>query len=103
MRWLRSKWRIILGMVGALALIVVVGGFAMSRGYLMRFNMNETQISREAFYRAAYDLRNFGAYSVINPERAMHCTSEWALGWSTVYEIHCFDTPEAVNGYMETS
>ena len=67
--------------VAALVLVVGVSGFALTRGYLMRFIVNDTEISRDAYYQMAYD--------PAAPSRT--CTAEWTVGWIYFYEIHCFD------------
>lgn len=95
MRWLRDKWRIVLGSVGVLALLVVVGGFAFTRGYFMHFVVRGETISREAFFELADDVAANG--------NTIHCTSEWTVGWLYLYETHCFDTDAEVIAYMEAS
>ena len=95
MTLLRSNRVKLLVFVAALVLVVGVSGFAMTRGYLMRFYVNDAEISRDAYYQMAYD-------SLDNPTNtpSLGCTSEWTVGFVYFYEIHCFDSPEALNAYM---
>lgn len=91
----RSKRAKILSVVGALALIMVISGFALTRGYLMRFNVNGERISRETFYEYAND-------AMASTQYTLGCAQgEPAFGWLYIYEINCFDTREALDAYME--
>ncbi|MEP7293667.1 MAG: hypothetical protein ABI835_17905 [Chloroflexota bacterium] len=91
---LKSKKVKILTSVGALVLVVVVSGFALSRGYLIRFNVNDQPISRDAFYA--------NAFAAPESQIPMHCAQVHpALGLLYVYEVNCFATQDAVSTYME--
>jgi hypothetical protein len=92
----RSRRAKILSAVGVLALVMVISGFALTRGYLMRFNVNGERISRERFYAYADDALN-------SEEFKLGCgQGEPAFGWLYVYEINCFDTQAGVESYMAT-
>lgn len=91
---LKSKRAKILSVVGALALIMAISGFALTRGYLIRFNLNGEQISRETFYAYANDAMNAKQFT-------LGCAQgEPAVGWLYIYEVNCFDTQAGVDAYM---
>lgn len=90
---LKSKRAKILSVVGALALIMVISGFALTRGYLMRFVVNDEQISRDAYFEMVERINQTNG--------SMYCAPEWRLGLVYFYEVQCFDTMEALNEYME--
>lgn len=91
MGWLKSH-KPLLGFVAAFVLIVGVTGFALSRGYLMRFVVNDSDITRDEYYRNAYDT---------SPERMpMYCTSGATLGFVYLWEVRCYSTHEALDAYM---
>jgi hypothetical protein len=75
-----------------LTLLVVGSGFALSRGYLMRFVLNEQTISRDAFYR--------NAYAPSAKQTTTYCTSGAALGFVYLWEVQCFSTPDALDDFM---
>jgi len=87
---LRSKkFRIGASIFAALVLIVVVGGFAFSRGYFMRFVVEGKDISRDQFLADA------------ETGMSRYCAQgEWAVGWFYIYETHCFNTEAEVETYM---
>lgn len=91
---LQSKRAKILSLVGVLALIMVISGFALTRGYLIRFNVNGERISRETFYAYADD-------AMASEQFTLGCAQgEPAFGLLYVYEVNCFDTQAAVEAYM---
>lgn len=95
MKLLKStKVRLLLS-AAVLALVVGVMGISMSNGYLMRFVVDGVEISRDAYYQRAYE-------SLENPDDAVSlgCTSEWTVGFVYFYEIHCFESDEALRAYM---
>lgn len=90
MKWFKSKRTRLLTVVAALVLVVGACGFALTRGYLMRFVVNDTEISRDVYYQMAYD--------PAAPSRT--CTADWTVGWIYFYEIHCFDSEAALSAYI---
>lgn len=91
---MKPKRKIILGVVAALALVLIVGGFAFSRGYLMHFVVEGQTLSRDEFYALA-------DASLTNPDIHINCAQgEWTPGWLYIYEVHCFDTHEEVVEFM---
>lgn len=79
--------------VAALALIVVAG-FAFSRGYFMHFVVEGQSYSRDEFLALADKAAR-------NPEIRVACAQgSPALGWLYVYEVQCFDTEEEVIRFM---
>lgn len=94
MNWLKSHRRL-LGIVAALALVVVAAGFAVSRGYLMRFVVDDQTISREAYLDNAYDTSD--------NHIPMYCTSGAAVGFVYLWEVRCYTTAAALDAYMSPS
>ncbi len=93
MTWLKSKkLRVGIGIAAVLVVIVLLSGFALSRGYLMHFLVNEQTISRNEFYQLA----ETAGQTQVN----LSCTSAWKVGWLYLYETHCFDTETALEAYM---
>lgn len=89
---MKGKFRIVLGIFAALILIFVVGGFAFSRGYFMRFVVEGVDVSRDQFLEDA------------ETGMSRYCAQgEWAIGWFYIYETHCFNTQGEVNSYMSIS
>jgi hypothetical protein len=78
--------------IAALALVVVVSGFALSRGYLMRFVVNGADISRDEYYRRAY--------ASLEDQTSMYCTSGATLGFVYLWEVQCFSTPDELDNFM---
>ena len=75
--------------------ILVVGGFALSRGYLMHFLLDDQTISRDQFYQL---------YEEAEQGKPIHigcAQGDWTLGWLYVYESHCFTDDAALNAYMK--
>ncbi|MEO8393251.1 MAG: hypothetical protein ABI700_09685 [Chloroflexota bacterium] len=93
---LKSKrFRIALSIFTTLALILVIGCFAMSRGYLIHFLLDDQTISHDQFYHL-YD------EAVAGKPIHMGCAQgDWTLGWFYVYESHCFTSDDALNIYMK--
>ncbi|MBI1258464.1 MAG: hypothetical protein GC204_13435 [Chloroflexi bacterium] len=91
---LKSKnFRVGIMVITALVLVVVIGGFAMSRGYLMHFLIDNQTISRDDFYR--------NAFAPADQQIPMHCVQgDWTPGWLYIYEVHCFSTDAAAADYM---
>ena len=87
---MKSKVRIALGIFAALVLILVIGGFAFSRGYFMRFVVEGVEVSRDQFLQDA------------ETGMSRYCAQgEWAVGWFYIYETHCFNTQAEVETYMK--
>ncbi len=96
MTLLKSKrFRIRFGIFAALVLVVVVSGFAMSRGYLMHFLLDDQTISRDQFYQL-YEEAKQG-----KPIHVGCAQGDWTLGWLYLYESHCFTDDAALNAYMQ--
>ncbi|HVU13973.1 MAG TPA: hypothetical protein VHD90_21995 [Phototrophicaceae bacterium] len=89
-----KKLRIGLGIFAALVLMVVIGGFALSRGYLIHFTLDDQTISRDQFY-TLYEAAEQG--QPIN----VYCFPNGSLGWLYVYEDRCFSTESAADAYMK--
>ena len=88
-----KRFRIRFGIFAALVLLLVVSGFAISRGYLMHFLIDDQPISRDDFYR--------NAYAPADQQIPMHCVQgDWTVGWVYLYEVHCFSTDAAADAYM---
>lgn len=92
MGWIKSHRRL-LGIVAALVLVVVAAGFAVSRGYLMYFVLDDTTISRDWYFNNAYDT---SANHV-----TMYCTSGATVGFVYLWEVRCYSTHEALDAYMQ--
>ena len=89
-----KKLRIALGVVATLILIVGAAGFALTRGYLIHFLIDDQTISRDAFYQ--------NAFAPADEQIPTYCAQgDWTLGWLYVYEVHCFSTQAAVDTYMQ--
>ena len=89
-----TPFRISFRIFAALVLIIVVSGFAISRGYLMHFLIDNQTISRDDFYR--------NAYAPADQQIPMHCVQgDWSVGWLYLYEVHCFSTDAAADAYMQ--
>ncbi|MCC6804385.1 MAG: hypothetical protein IT319_15995 [Anaerolineae bacterium] len=91
MNWLKIHRRL-LGAVAALALVVVAAGFALTRGYLIHFVLDDTTISREAYFDNAYDTSD--------SHIPMHCTSGATVGIVYLWEVRCYTTAAALDAYM---
>lgn len=79
--------------VAALALVVVIG-FAFSRGYFMHYVVEGQSYSRDEFLALVDEATR-------NPDIRISCAQGApALGWLYVYEVHCFDTEEEVLRFM---
>ncbi|MFN8448168.1 MAG: hypothetical protein U0521_06170 [Anaerolineae bacterium] len=94
MNWLKSHRRLV-GIVAALALVMVAAGFAVSRGYLMRFTLDDAPISRDWFFDNAYDTSD--------NQTPMYCTSGAAVGFIYLWEVRCYTTSAALDAYMSPS
>ncbi len=88
-----KKRRIGFGILGTLVLIVVIGGFALSRGYLIHFLLDDKTISRDQFYTLYEEAEQGQPVNV-------YCFPNGTLGWLYVYEDRCFSSEAAANTYM---
>ena len=89
------KFRIGLSIFTALLLIVVISGFAMSRGYLMHFLIDDQTISRDQFFQLADE-------AAAGKSIHVGCAQgDWTLGWLYIYENHCFTSDDALDIYMK--
>jgi hypothetical protein len=87
----RFKAKLVLLLLAVFSLGVIVGvtGFAFQRGYLMRFIVNDVELSRDEYFARAYAGNASG-----------HCVQpEFSL--SEGYVAHCFDTQEEVTAFMD--
>ena len=94
MKWLKSHRRL-LGIVAALVLVVGGAVFALNRGYLMRFVLDDATISRDWFFDNAYD-------TSMN-HVPMYCTSGASVGFVYLWEVRCYTTSAALDAYMSPS
>lgn len=88
---MKTRYKFGLG-IAVLALVIVASGFAVSRGYLMRFVVDGTDISREAYYH--------NAYARVQDQPPLYCTSGASLGLVYVWEVQCFSTSDALDNFM---
>lgn len=92
MNWIKSHRRL-LGIVVTMVLVIGVCGFALTRGYLMRFVVDDMTISREAY------LDN--AYAPADEQIPMYCTSGATVGIVYLWEVRCYTTSAALSAYMD--
>ena len=89
------KLRIVLSIAGVLVLVVGVSGFALSRGYLIHYLIDDQTISRDEFYHLVDEAEQG------QPVHLACAQGELALGWLYVYESHCFTSETAMQSYMK--
>ena len=89
----RTRGGTILSIAGILVLIVLIGGFAFSRGYFVRYVFNGEDLSRDQYFQMVETVRR--------TDTMMGCAPQWSLEAVYIYEIQCFDTEEAVMSYMK--
>lgn len=81
----------ILSVAGILVLVLLIGGFAISRGYLTRHVFNGKDISRDEYFQLVEPVRD--------TDKMLGCVPNMVLGL-VVYEVQCFDTEAAVDAYL---
>ena len=92
MKKFRAKLVLLLMAVFSVGVIVGVTGFAFSRGYMMRFIVNDVELSRDEYVALAYRAE-------ADENVSIYCAQgEFSL--SEGYVIYCFDTQEEVTAFM---
>lgn len=83
-----KKWiALLVSLAVAWLLLIVLGGFAISQGYFMRFFYEGIELSRDEYFALAYS------------DQVMNCAgAEFSL--SEGYVGQCFDTMEEVMAFM---
>lgn len=85
---------LILGLLMACVLLSIGSAVAFSRGYLIRFIVDDVEISRDEFMALAE------ASMAGQPVRPLYC-AQMQFSLRTGFVTHCFDTHEEVSAFLD--